>query len=169
VAGTLSPSSADPDVTFTVGLPYDRGRLQRAVKRVSTPGSAEYRRFLSLSEAASRYGATPRQRAALITWAARRGMSVRFDATGLTARVTGPASAWERVYGKEISAGAGSPAPNLVSFYVPGATKDAFDSEVPASLRGVVRSIIPVYNVLEPSASARVTPSGQRGLALRPG
>ncbi len=168
-AGEWSPSAADPDVTFTVGLPYDRGRLQRAVKRVSTPGSAEYRRFLSLSEAAARYGATPAQRAALIAWAARRGMSVRFDATGLTARVTGPASAWERVYGKELLAGEGVPTPRVVSVYVPGDVPGSFDPRLPEGMSGVVRSIIPVSNELRPATRATVTPPDNEGSPFGPG
>ncbi|MFM9134690.1 MAG: protease pro-enzyme activation domain-containing protein [bacterium] len=162
-------SAVDPEVTFTVALPYDRGRLHRAVQRVSTPGSAEYRRFPRLAEAAARYGATPGQRAALVAWASGRGMSVRFDRTGLTARVTGPASAWERVYGKELAVGEGLPTPRVMSRYIPGDLPESFESRTPSSMRGVVRSIIPVSSELLPATRATVTPPDNEGSPFGPG
>lgn len=155
-------------LTFTVGLNYDRESLHAAARRISTPGSGSYRAFMSLSDAAVRFGATPEQRDALRSWAKQRGMSVTFDATGLTARVTGSPTAWSKVYAsQQILAEPGGPAPRLTSFYV--GSEEAMDGRVPPSLRGIVRGVIPVSNVLGPAPRAAFDPPINNGSPFGPG
>lgn len=155
------------ELTFTAALPYDRDALQAAARQISTPGSSRYRNFLTLQEAASRYGATMAQRDRLKAWAKDNGMRVRFDATGLTARITGPTETWQDIFDSKVTAEEGGPAPRLHSYsFVDG---DAVVNAVPRSMKGVVAGIIPVYNDLLPTPRAAFDPPVNTGEPFGPG
>lgn len=111
---TDSTPTAPPDtqVTFMAGLPYRAKALEQAARDISTPGSADFRRHLSVYDAADRFGATDAQVQGLKAAAARLGLRAQIDPTRLVARITGPVSAWEKAMGTTIDyepAQAGSP------------------------------------------------------------
>ena len=155
------------ELTFTAALPYDRDALHAAAQQISTPGSSRYRQFLTLQEAAKRYGATTAQRDRLTSWAKGNGMRVRFDATGLTARITGPTETWQDIFDNEVLAEEGGPAPRLMTYFF--ANGDAIVNAVPRSMKGVVAGIIPVYNVLLPAPRADFDPPLNTGGPFGPG
>lgn len=160
----LSPT----EFSFAVALPIDRRRMQQAARAISTPGNPRFRQFLTLEDAAARFGATPAAQRRLTNWAERRGMTVAFDATGLTARVTGSIARWESLYGAEAYAAPGDPAPHVTSYYFADADGTLI-ATVPASLTGFVRAMIPVYNHVHATASAQVTPPVNKGTPFGPG
>jgi subtilase family serine protease len=175
--GAPGPEAVAPDVaatsdlpkelTFTVALPYDRRALHRAARQISSPGKSRYRQFLSLKQASQRYGATTQQRTRLSRWAQDNGMSVRFDATGLTARIRGPVDTWRQLFDSDVVIAAGAPTPRLVSFYM--GSEEAFITRVPSSMRGVVAGIIPVANRLLPAPRAAFDPPRNEGSPFGPG
>lgn len=161
---------SDSPVTLTVVLPYHRPALHAAVRAVSTPGSPSFRQFPSLAEAAARHGASQQSRARLEAWAADHGMTrVRFDATGLTARVTGPARAWTKVYGQDFVATPGVPAPNVTSYVILAPGGKTIAAPLPKALRGVAQAVLPVYNVVKDSASTRSGIPENEGSPTGPG
>jgi subtilase family serine protease len=166
-----TPAAARADIprelTFTAGLPYDRAALHKAAQKVSTPGSSRYREFLTLEQAGKRYGATSKQRNRLSSWAKANGMRVRFDATGLTARISGPVETWQRIYRAEVQAEGGSPAPRLLTYFI--AEGEAIASDVPAPLKGLVAGMIPVFNKLSPEPRASFDPPLNLGSPFGPG
>lgn len=167
-ATSRAPRAGEPvELTLTASLPYDRERLAKAARSISTPGSPQYRKFLSLKQASSRFGATSRQRDRLRAWAKDHGMTVSIDATGLTARITGPTETWKDLFRSDLYAGGGAPAPRLVSYYL--GSQEQFANQVPASMKGVVAGIIPVYNVLEPATRAAEGPPLNTGEPFGPG
>ena len=155
------------ELTFTVALPYDRGALQDVARQISTPGSSRYREFLTLKQAAARYGATGQQRNRLKAWAEGNGMRVHFDATGLTARVTGPTETWQDIYRAEVTVEPGGPAPRMATYFF--ASGEAFVNTVPKTLAGVVAGIIPVFNDLLPAPRAGFDPPRNTGEPFGPG
>lgn len=139
------------DLTFRVVLPYDRAALAAAARAVSSPGSPRFRDFVTLREAAAAYGAKPAARSRLTSWARARDMRVAFDATGLTAQVTGPTAAWEREFGAAVQVTSGVPSPRAVSFYIPNADDtQMLATALPRSLSGIAQHVYPVDNVLGP-------------------
>ena len=155
------------ELTFTAALPYDRGVLQHAARQVSTPGSPRYRQFLTLKDAAKRYGATDHQRDRLKAWAAANGMRVRFDATGMTARITGPTETWQEIFDDKVQAEQGGPAPRLYSYFFGDGERVA--TTVPRPMKGVVAGIIPVYNDLLPAPRSAFDPPLNNGKPFGPG
>lgn len=170
-SNSSAPATARADLprelTFTAALPYDRAALHKAAQQISSPGSSRYREFLTLDRAGARYGATQQQRTRLTAWAKANGMRVRFDATGLTARITGPVETWQKVYKAEVQAEAGEPAPRLMTYFF--AQGEAIVNTVPESLKGVVAGVIPVYNRLGPEPRAAFDPPLNTGSPFGPG
>lgn len=159
--------AAPSHLTFTVALPYDREELRRAVRQISTPGRQRFREFLALEDAAEQFGATRQSRRNLTAWARDAGMTVTFDATGLTARLRGPVATWEALYGSSVQSMPGSPAPMTTSYFF--ASGDALTSQIPASLATLVTAIIPVENVVTTASSARLDPPINKGTPFGPG
>ncbi|MDP1877871.1 MAG: S53 family peptidase [Actinomycetota bacterium] len=108
--GLLVPARADtppqPDpaavITFLVGLPYDMTALEAAAVAVSSPGSPNFRSYLTPAQAATRYGASASARERVRTAAAKLGLVARIDATGLFARVSGTVNQWEKALGQSV-------------------------------------------------------------------
>jgi hypothetical protein len=90
-------AAADPDslVDFTVVLtPRDQSALDAFVASVTTPGSPQYRDFLSPGEFASRFGATPQAVATVTDALRRRGLTVgQVSGNGLSIPVSGSVAA----------------------------------------------------------------------------
>lgn len=154
---TTTASFPPTELTFTAALPYDRRGLLRAARAISSPGSSSYRNFLTLKDAATRFGATPAQRAALRKVATDLGMKVTFSPTGLTARLTAPVATWTDLYGADPITVPRSPW-TIVAYF--DMQTGAWPPPTPAPLRSTVRMILAETSILDtatPSAT-RTTP-----------
>ena len=89
------------EFTFTVALNYNRRALLADARAISSPASPRYRNFLTLNQAAAKFGTTRAQRDGLRAAATALGMKVTFSATGLTANLTAPVDTWSELYGME--------------------------------------------------------------------
>jgi hypothetical protein len=154
-----------PETLTLIGfLPYDSAKLRRAAQRVSTPGDSLYRSFTALRTAGLKWGADREARRALKRTAATLGLSAEVDPSGLVARITGPTTTWQTLYGRAPVVGAALPI--SVSTYFPSAetaddSNPALAQEVPQALRGVLRGLIPESVDLIPlpdAAAARSMP-----------
>ena len=152
---TVAPAAFPPEeLTFTAVLPYDRRGLLADARAISSPGKPRYRNFLTLQQAAAKFGATRKQREALRAVATELGMKVTFSATGLTARLTAPVDTWNDVYGQEATA---LPADPWVIFAYLNTEGNGL-LPTPEPLASVVRMVVPEMTVLAPvTASARAT------------
>ncbi len=103
---------ADAQITFMAGLPYRAKALEQAAQSISTPGSADFRRHLSVEQAAQRFGASDTAIAKVKKAAKGLGLTAAIDPTRMVARITGTVSAWEKAMGTTIdyqAAEAGNP------------------------------------------------------------
>ncbi len=163
------PTSQTPQVTwpsthasFTVVLPYDWAKLRRTARKISSPGAGKYRQFLTLEEAAAKFGATEQAKVELRAVAREFGMTVEFDATGLTGSLRAPLETWEEVYGEESIV---TPAdPYAVSIYIPDADDTTnYEPKIPDALRGVVQKVFPIDTVVDPAQlPTSVTPTMEK-------
>jgi kumamolisin len=101
--GAAPAAAAAPEITFYFGLERPEGRARAAFAAVGDPGSATYRRFLSVRQAGRRYGASRRTGVALRRAARRHGLTARVDRSRVFARVRGTVREFERVLGVRIS------------------------------------------------------------------
>ena len=99
-ARVLGPVESDLRLTVDVVLrPRDPGALDTFVRSVSTPGSSQYRRFLTAGQFASVFGPTPATVAATRQWLASTGLVVgRTTQDGLLTPVSGSTSQMESVF-----------------------------------------------------------------------
>lgn len=80
VAG--APQQSPPDATADVGVARDTAGLQAYARRVSTPGNAQYRDYLTVAQVAARFGARPSAVRAVRARLARAGFTgARLDVT----------------------------------------------------------------------------------------
>lgn len=89
-------------ITFFAALPHRAAALEQAATAISSPGSSSFRQYLSVEEAAERYGATGAQITAVRQAARSLGLQAEIDPTGLIARISGPVSAWEKAMGAPV-------------------------------------------------------------------
>jgi subtilase family serine protease len=99
-AQVLGALSAKRRVSLTVSLqPRDPGALARYATAVSTPGTREYGRFLTVPQFASRFGAPRSHIAAVRTTLRRDGLTIgRLDRNNLTLAVSGSTKAVEHAF-----------------------------------------------------------------------
>jgi kumamolisin len=106
VAPARAASEPVPDpnaeLTFLAGLPYDRAGLERAARQASSPGTPAFRRYLTVPEAAARFGASTNAEEGLARAARAAGLRVAVDGTRLFARITGTVAQWERAMGASV-------------------------------------------------------------------
>lgn len=141
---SAAPAGADPleppiYVTFTATLNYDRSRLRRKARKVSTPGTRSYRSFATLSQAASRFGAGSSTRRQLRNRVRTLGLEIDFAPTGLTARIRGKASTWEDIYDRSLSRSTS----NGWEHWFMADPSGAIDFTVPDDIADVVAALIP--------------------------
>ena len=93
-AGTAwaAAPSAGTRITFYFGLKRPEAKAQTALFAVERPGSPSYRRFLTPGQVSARYGASRATRTAFVRDVRALGLSVRIDASGVFARVSGTVS-----------------------------------------------------------------------------
>jgi kumamolisin len=94
-----APAEArSPQITFYFGLERPEAEARKAFTGVTTPGSETYRHFLSVRQAARRYGARPRAITALKRRARSHGLRASVDRSGVFARLTGSVERFQRVF-----------------------------------------------------------------------
>jgi subtilase family serine protease len=150
VAASIPPE----EFTFTAALNYNRRGLLAEARAISSPGTRKYRNFLSLQQAATKFGATRQQREGLRAAANRLGIRVSFSATGLTAQLTAPVETWNTIYGSEPVAIPSAPWVNYLYVDAQGNLPP-----VPGSLRPHLRYIFTDAAVLPPAPRSAVTPA----------
>jgi len=125
-ASTSGPV-ADPTsvITFFAALPHRAAALEQAATAISTPGSSSFRQYLSVGEAAQRFGATGAQITAVRQAARSLGLKAQIDPTGLIVRISGPVSAWERAMGAPVQFTAARPGAPYDRYLFPRSKTDA--------------------------------------------
>ncbi|MDT7648697.1 MAG: Pro-kumamolisin, activation domain, partial [Pseudonocardiales bacterium] len=93
------PAASSGEVTFYLSLPGSAAALAEAAVNVSMPGSPNYRRFVSLDAAASRFGATEAQINTVTDAVQSLGLNFAVDPTRLFARVSGSIEQWTAALG----------------------------------------------------------------------
>jgi hypothetical protein len=121
----------------------DPGGLSQAVAALSTPGSPDYRHYLTAAQYAEQYGPTPAEVAQVSSALRSEGLSVGTPQPGSTLL---PVSATVSV----VSAALGTP---LESVQAPGQSARAIVNtaapQVPASLNGVVTGVVGLDGLFE--------------------
>jgi subtilase family serine protease len=97
-ASQASAATRSPEITFYFGLERPESRARAAFEAVGDPGSASYRRFITVRQAARRYGARRRTIVRLRHAARRHGLSATIDRSGVFARIRGTVRDFERVF-----------------------------------------------------------------------
>jgi subtilase family serine protease len=134
-----SPAAAAPRITFYFGLERPEAAARSAFQAVGQPGSASYRRFASVRQAARRYGASARTRRRASRALRRRGFRVRIDRSGVFARVSGPVPRFERVFRVRVRRTFNNDV-NADAWFVRGRLR------LPPPLRPLVREVVASFN-----------------------
>jgi kumamolisin len=135
VAG--ASAAATPRITFYFGLARPEAAARTAFFAVQQPGSSSYRRFLSPTSTAARFGASPTVRGRFLQAIRRLGFSARIDPSRVFARVTGPVTRFARVFKVRIRRSPGDA--GVVSYGTTGRPK------LPVGLRPLVRDVVFSY------------------------
>lgn len=166
LGGLVGPATAGPAVvpdpaatiTFLVGLRYRADDLQAAAKVVSTPGTTNYRRYLTVKDAARTFGATAIAEQKLVRAAKAAGLVARIDGTRLFARVSGTVAAWQAVMGQPVlfnpavygSAQSEDSQPPFNTYVFATADLETYAGP-PAALKGDITWFLPIFTQYVPS------------------
>ncbi len=130
-----------PRVTFFFGLKRPEASAERAFFAVEQPGSRTYRRFLTASQVAQRYGASQATKTAFVRAVATHGLSARIDPSGVFARVSGTVAQFDRVFKVRIHS-LFTQDPNRDMFFL----KDTARLHLPDDMRPLVEDVVPSYS-----------------------
>ena len=119
------PVPKSGEITFYLSLPSSTTALDEAATKVSTPGSAQYRHFMSLGSAASQFGATDAQLSAIDQSVSGLGLQFTADPTRLFGRVTGTAKQWQTALGAPLSTKAATASSPFITYTLPAHTPGA--------------------------------------------
>ncbi|MCU1662424.1 MAG: hypothetical protein JWR58_2489 [Pseudonocardia sp.] len=145
------PAASSGEVTFYLSLPGSAAALAEAAVNVSMPGSPNYRRFVSLDAAASRFGATEAQINTVTDAVQSLGLNFAVDPTRLFARVSGSIEQWTAALGAPL---ARRPA-NVSSPF----TTYALPAQLPAALQPAGTAVLlSDTQVYDPSAGGSPPP-----------
>src|SRR5262245_54933353 len=138
-----APAAAarSPRVTFYFGLERPERGARATFAAVGDPGSASYRHFLTVGEAARRFGGSPATIARLRRAARRHGLTARVDRSGVFARVRGSVRAFERLFGVRIRKQFDNDVFANI-WFVPGKRAP----RLPRDLRSLVREVVPSFS-----------------------
>ena len=123
------PAPKSGEITFYLSLPSSTTALDDAEVKVSTPGSAQYRHFMSLDSAASQFGATDAQISAVATSVDGLGLNFEADPTRLFGRVTGTAKQWQAALGAPLSTKAATATSPFTTYSLPANTPSALQPQ----------------------------------------
>ena len=103
-AAAATPADAKPiRITFYFGLKRPEAQAVAAFFAVQQPGSATYRRFGSLGQVSTSYGASAATRRAFLWQIRKLGLSASIDGSGVFARVRGTVRQFERAFRVRIT------------------------------------------------------------------
>jgi kumamolisin len=119
------PTPKSGEITFYLSLPSSTTALDEAVTKVSMPGSAQYRHFMSLGSAASQFGATNAQISAVAQSVTGLGLQFSADPTRLFGRVSGSAKQWQSALGAPLSTKAATASSPFITYSLPAHTPGA--------------------------------------------
>jgi subtilase family serine protease len=137
------PPARAGEVTFYLSLPSSRAALAEAAVNVSTPGSSSYRRFFSVGDAASKFGATEAQMNTVADGVKGLGLNFAVDPTRLFARVSGSVEQWRAALGAPLAEHPGNASLPFVTYALP--------AQLPAALQPPGTAVLlPVAQVYDP-------------------
>ena len=119
------PTPKSGEITFYLSLPSSTTALDEAATKVSTPGSAQYRHFMSLNSAASQFGATDAQLSTIAQSVSGLGLQFTADPTRLFGRVTGSAKQWQTALGAALSMKPATASSPFATYTLPAHTPGA--------------------------------------------
>ncbi|HEX3842390.1 MAG TPA: S53 family peptidase [Acidimicrobiales bacterium] len=148
-ASVLGPTDPNAQVSVDVSLkPRDQAALDTFVRDVSTPGSPEFRHYLSPGAFGPRFGPTDATLTAVRSWLSTTGLQVgATNPGGLLIPVSGNASQIEQAFGVSLVAA------RLPSGRV--ARNNTTTPKVPANLVGVLQGVIGLSTVVQPHAQIK--------------
>ena len=153
------PAPKSGEITFYLSLPSSATALGEAVTKVSMPGSAQYRHFMSLGSAASQFGATNAQISAVAQSVTSLGLQFTADPTRLFGRVTGSAKQWQSALGAPLSTKAATASNPFITYSLPAHTPGALQPKGSSLLLSQAQ-------VYDPGAEGhRPTPPTSQGAA----
>jgi subtilase family serine protease len=140
VAGAARVGSAPAQKQLTVLLPLkvDQSGLAAFATAVSTPGSAQYGHYASMSTLARRFGARSAVRTRVISFLRRKGAThVAADRTGLDVSATLSVARAQRLFGTRLSSFRTDAKSGIARFVAPEST-----THVPGALAGDVTGVV---------------------------
>jgi hypothetical protein len=145
------PAARSGEVTFYLSLPSSTAALAEAAGNVSMPGSPNYRRFLSLDAAASRFGATDAQIKTVADAVKGLGLNFAVDPTRLFARVSGSIEQWKVALGGPLAHRAANASNPFTTYALP--------AQLPAALQQPGAAVLlPGTQVYDPSVGGSPPP-----------
>jgi len=148
----VDTAAFNPQVTFFAGLPRRSEELTDRALKVSTPARLGYRDHITLKEAAKEYGARPGDVKKLQEAAAKAGVTVELDNSGLFARMTAPLARWEKLYGQKAIV---SPPAKPQPYHVIVFTDDDGYLGAPKAFQGMVREWVAVFALYSAKADVQ--------------
>jgi subtilase family serine protease len=140
IAGAARVGSAPAQKQLTVLLPLkvDQSGLAAFATAVSTPGSAQYGHYASMSTLARRFGASSTVRARVISFLRRNGAThVAADHTGLDVSATVSVARAQRLFGTHLSSFKTDTKSGIARFVAPEST-----AHLPGALVGDVTGVV---------------------------
>jgi subtilase family serine protease len=147
------PTPTAGEITFYLSLPTPAASLNDAAAGVATPGSSDYRHFMSLGAAARQFGATDTQISTVAASVHSLGLEFAADPTRLFGRVTGTTDEWQAALGAPLSEKAGTASTPFTMYALPDQTPAALQPPGTALL-------LPESEVYDPAAAASSAPGG---------
>ena len=148
----VDPRADTTKITFLVGLKRDSKGLDQAATVAATPTDLAYRDFRTLGEAATTYGANSKTITKVRNAAKRAGLTVKIDASGLMARLTGTTATWNKLFGLKMTV----TEPTAASPY---RTYQMLDGQkwpsTPADFAASTVEWAPIYAEYDPAADLR--------------
>jgi subtilase family serine protease len=164
-SGSKVIGSTDPNTPVSVDVslkPRDPAALDAFITDVSTPGSPDYRHYLSAGQFGPRFGPTASTIAAVREWLSSAGLEVgATDPGGLLIPVSGTAGQVEQAFGTSLIAA------RLPSGRV--ARNNTANPVVPAALAGALQGVIGLSTVVQPHSQVKAGGTTATGSGSAPG
>ncbi|HET6484664.1 MAG TPA: S53 family peptidase [Actinoplanes sp.] len=160
-----SPAETTPDVslpkpttgvvTFYLSLPGSPAELTKAATAVATPGSGQYRQFVTLADAGAKYGASVDQIETVANSIKSLGLQFAADPSRLFGRVSGTTEQWKTALEGPLATQAASASSPFTTYALP--------NEIPAALEPKGTTVVVgEVQVYDPTAEGNRPPTGQR-------
>ena len=139
------PAPAAGVITFYLSLPSSTTGLRSAATAAATPGTKQYRRFMSEADAGAKYGATDDQIETVAKSIKTVGLRFAADPSRLFGRVSGTAAQWQTALGTPLAVQAATASSPFTGYSLP--------DQVPAALQPAgTAMIIPQVETYDPTA-----------------